>query len=172
MRKPIILAIFLLIQCTPDGINSGDTVNENTLTEIKILVLAKTNKIRQDQNLSPLVQSDAMDTLAKYHSDNMVKFNFFSHTDQDGLSPFQRADKFGYTFSAMGENIVQIPWGINVLDCGNTKSAEAMAECMVEWWRNSPGHYANMTGDYVELGVGISVNDKNEVHGTQVFRTQ
>jgi uncharacterized protein YkwD len=71
----------------------------------------------------------------------------------------------------MAENIVKIPWASSISGCGNTKSAAAMAECMVEWWRNSPDHYANMTGDYVELGVGVSVNS-NEVHGIQVFRTK
>lgn len=23
------------------------------------------------------------------------------------------------------------------------------------WWRNSPGHYMNMVGDYTKLGVGV-----------------
>ena len=42
------------------------------------------------------------------------------------------------------------------------------AECMVEGWRNSPGHYRNMIGDFAELGVGITFSKDSIVFGTQI----
>jgi hypothetical protein len=77
MRKLIFFTFLLLSHCAPEGVLSGDSPDEDALKKIKILVLEKTNKIRQDQNLNAFIPNDEMDALAKYHSDNMVKFIFF-----------------------------------------------------------------------------------------------
>jgi len=119
-----------------------------------------------------------LNRLAQYHSDNMVAKAFYSHVDPEGLNPVSRAEKLGIqawrrvgnTFIGIAENIAQVPWFENVSTCGDTRSAEALAECMVEGWKNSPPHYKNIMGDYVYLGVGIQF-DKNKMgFGTQVFR--
>lgn len=145
---------------------------ENSLAQqIAVLVLEKTNAIRRGQGLPPLLASKAADELAQYHSDNMVTHQFFSHTDHQGTSPSDRADQMGVTWSAIAENIANIPWHENVSSCGDTRTAEALAECMVEGWRNSPGHYRNMIGDFAELGVGITFSKDSIVFGTQIFRT-
>ena len=64
------------------------------------------------------------------------------------------------------------PWFENVSSCGDTRRAEAIAECVVEGWKNSPGHYANMIGDFVELGVGVAFTKDSVAYFTQVFRTR
>lgn len=150
-------------QAPPEG---SDLANE-----IAVLVLEKTNAIRRNQGLPPLSASKAADEVAQYHSDNMVTHQFFSHTDHEGTSPSDRADQMGVTWSAIAENIANIPWHENVSGCGDTRTAEALAECMVEGWRNSPGHYRNMIGDFAELGVGITFSKDSIVFGTQIFRT-
>jgi len=108
----------------------------------------------------------------------MVSKNFYDHIDPEGLNPVTRAEKLGIQawrrkgnrFIGIAENIAQVPWFENVLGCGDTRSAEALAECMVEGWKNSPPHYKNILGDYVYLGVGIQFTPKAMGYGTQVFR--
>ena len=71
----------------------------------------------------------------------------------------------------IAENIGQVPWFENVNGCGDTRSAEVISDCVVEGWRNSPGHYANMIGDFEELGVGVAFTKDSIAYFTQVFRT-
>jgi uncharacterized protein YkwD len=150
---------------------------QNTEEIIK-LIFEKTNRLRVVKGLKPFRALDSLNQLAQYHSDNMVEKHFYSHVDPDGLTPVTRAEKLniqpwrrvGNTFIGIAENIAQVPWFQNVSTCGDTRSSEALAECMIEGWKNSPPHYKNIMGDYIYLGVGIQF-DKNGVgYGTQVFR--
>ena len=117
-----------------------------------------------------MAQNDDMDQLAQLHSDNMVEHNFYSHVDHQGKSPSQRADDSNFEWRRIAENIAQVPWHENVLKCGNTRSAESISECVVEGWRNSPGHYANMIGEFDQLGVGVAFTNDSIAYFTQVFR--
>jgi uncharacterized protein YkwD len=146
-------------------------VNADVVQEIIRLVLQKTNALRASEGLSPLAASAGANRVAQYHSDNMVAHEFFSHIDHEGTSPSDRATALGVSWTAIAENIANVPWHENVSSCGDTRTAEALANCMVEGWKNSPGHYRNMMGAYTELGVGISFSKDNIVFGTQVFRT-
>lgn len=40
----------------------------------------------------------ALNSIAQGHAEDMAKRNFFSHTNPDGLSPQQRADKAGFGY--------------------------------------------------------------------------
>ena len=150
---------------------------QNT-AEISQFIFEKTNLIRAAKGLKPCRPLDSLNQLAQYHSDNMVAKSFYSHVDPDGLTPVTRAEKLniqpwrrvGNTFIGIAENIAQVPWFENVSTCGDTRSAEALAECMVEGWKNSPPHYKNMMGDYIYLGVGIQFDENGVGYGSQVFR--
>ena len=133
-------------------------------------IFEKTNAIRTSRGLSELAQNDDMDQLAQLHSDNMVEHNFYDHVDHQGKSPSQRADDLNFEWRRIAENIAQVPWHENVLKCGNTRSAESISECVVEGWRNSPGHYANMIGEFDQLGVGVAFTNDSIAYFTQVFR--
>ena len=150
---------------------------QNTEEIIK-LIFEKTNRLRVVKGLKPFRALDSLNQLAQYHSDNMVEKHFYSHVDPDGLTPVTRAEKLniqpwrrvGNTFIGIAENIAQVPWFQNVSTCGDTRSSEALAECMIEGWKNSPPHYKNIMGDYIYLGVVIQFDKKGVGYGTQVFR--
>lgn len=146
--------------------------------EIASLIFKKTNALRLAKGLQPFKALDSLDYTAQYHSDNMVAKGFYSHVDPEGLSPVTRAEKLGVLAwrtvgnrrIGIGENIAQVPWFENVNGCGDTRSAEAFAECMVQGWKNSPPHYKNIMSDYQYLGVGIAFDAKGMGFGTQNFR--
>ncbi|MGB2475515.1 MAG: CAP domain-containing protein [Flavobacteriaceae bacterium] len=146
--------------------------------EISQLIFEKTNALRVAKGLEPFKPLDSLNRLAQYHSDNMVTKAFYSHIDPEGLNPVTRAEKLGIEAwqkkgnrrIGIAENIAQVPWFSNVLGCGDTRSSERFAECMVMGWKNSPPHYKNMMGDYRYLGVGLQFDRANMGFGTQVFR--
>lgn len=165
-----ILSIVFVLSCSKNSII--DSIDGNLAFEDQITqaVFEKTNGVRKEKGLAALSRHNELDMLSKLHSDNMVKHNFFAHEDHEGASPSDRADALNFSWTSIAENIGQVPWFQNVTGCGDTRSADAIATCVVEGWRNSPGHYANMIGDFQEIGVGITFNKDSIVYFTQVFR--
>lgn len=53
-----------------------------------------------------MVLDDQLNLIAQFHSDDMNKNNFFSHTSLNGDGPGQRAKKYNFT-NSIGENIAQ-----------------------------------------------------------------
>ena len=73
----------------------------------------------------------------------MATNNYFSHTSLDGTTFDQRIIAAGYTnFRALGENIAYAYGAPN-------------AAVVFDMWKNSPGHYANMIGDFNNAGLGV-----------------
>jgi len=73
----------------------------------------------------------------------MAENGYFSHTSLDGRTLAQRVSGAGYTnYYALGENIA---YAYGAPDAARVYSM----------WKNSPGHYTNMTGSYSEAGLGI-----------------
>ena len=167
----------LHIGCENDSISTAvDNVDLNSQIDSSLQqiitqkIFEKTNAIRTSRGLSELAQNDDMDQLAQLHSNNMVEYNFYDHVDHQGKSPSQRADDLNFEWRRIAENIAEVPWRENVLKCGNTKSAELISECVIDGWRNSPGHLANMTGEFDQLGVGVAFTNDSIAYFTQVFR--
>jgi uncharacterized protein YkwD len=85
----------------------------------------------------------------------MAVKGYFSHTGQDGRSPFDRIKQAGYPGRMMGENIA----------AGQTSAAAVM-----QAWMNSPGHRANILNcGYKEVGVGYVAGGSMRHYWTQNF---
>ena len=142
------------------------------------LIFEETNALRVERGLPKLKKLDSLMDLAQLHSENMVKHHFSDHVDHLGRSPVERAEKYnvqvwvrkGNQFTGIAENIAQTPWFENVRGCGDTRTAENLAQCMVAGWKNSPPQYKNILGDYTYLGVGLYFDEKGMGFGTQNFR--
>ena len=158
------------ISTAADNVDLNSQIDSSLQQIITQKIFEKTNAIRTSRGLSELAQNDDMDQLAELHSLNMIEYNFFDHVDHQNKSPSQRADDLNFEWRRIAENIAEVPWRENVLKCGNTKSAELISECVIEGWRNSPGHLANMTGEFDQLGVGVAFTNDSIAYFTQVFR--
>ncbi|GAA0693571.1 hypothetical protein GCM10010193_55260 [Kitasatospora atroaurantiaca] len=103
-------------------------------------VLALVNQERAKAGCAPLAADPRLDTLATAFSDDMAARDFFSHTDPDGRTPWDRAKTASIGYLG-GENIAR----------GQRTPEEVMAA-----WMNSPGHRANILNcHYTKLGVGV-----------------
>lgn len=103
--------------------------------------VASMNQHRVSLGLSPLTWDPGVAAVATAHSQDMVDRGFFSHTNPDGETPWDRMAAAGVTYTAAGENIAYgYPTGSAVLAA----------------WLGSPGHKANIENpNFTHHGVGL-----------------
>ncbi len=140
------------------------TPTQKTYAEqVAALVLEKTNRERTANGLSALTADATLASVARGHSADMQSNHYFSHTSEDGCDSSCRADKAGYAWRAIGENIYMMS--------GFTLSADAAAEKIVQGWMNSPGHRANILREvYTHSGVGVVAIDE-DIYATALYAT-
>ncbi|MET7360789.1 CAP domain-containing protein [Streptomyces sp. NPDC005562] len=102
-------------------------------------VITLVNQERATAGCRPVQADDRLAELAGDFSADMAARDFFDHTDPDGATPWDRAEKAGID-NLGGENIAR---------------GQADARAVMDSWMNSPGHRANILNcDYKTLGVG------------------
>ncbi len=117
-------------------------------------MLALVNQERAANGLPPFTLDPALSSVARAHSLDMATRSYFSHTNPDGLSPFDRMSRAGITFRSAAENIA---WA-GTVDIAHTSLM------------NSPGHRANILNPTLNrIGIGIVPKDSRNVMVTQVF---
>ncbi|MBK8564605.1 MAG: CAP domain-containing protein [Saprospiraceae bacterium] len=91
--------------------------------------------------VGPIRWNAKLEKAALVHAKDMESNGFFGHTGSDGSSIGKRADRAGYKWRAVGENIAEGYGGFQ-----NTLLA----------WKDSPGHCRNlMNPGYDEMGVAM-----------------
>jgi uncharacterized protein YkwD len=99
------------------------------------------NAHRQSIACPALVWNPAVAAVAQAHSEDMVARDFFSHTNPDGASPFDRLAAADIAFSSAAENIA---------------FGYPTAEAVLAGWLGSSGHRANIENcSLTEHGVGL-----------------
>ncbi|MEV5825649.1 CAP domain-containing protein [Spirillospora sp. NPDC052242] len=103
-------------------------------------VIELTNDERADAGCGPLRTDERLMTAAERHSADMAANDYFSHTSQNGDTPWDRMEAAGYS-SPGAENIAK---------------GYGSAEAVVRGWMNSPGHRRNILNcDLRAIGVGM-----------------
>jgi uncharacterized protein YkwD len=108
-------------------------------------VLHELNAVRARKGRPPLRMSKALTAAAKFHTSDMGRKGYFSHTSKDGTSFWKRLRRFyptaGYRSWAAGENIL---WSSATISAGRA----------VDLWMHSPGHRANILNrSWREVGI-------------------
>ncbi|WP_405563372.1 CAP domain-containing protein [Streptomyces sp. NBC_01180] len=103
-------------------------------------VLSLVNQQRAQAGCRPVRADMSLASLAGAFSAEMASRSFFDHTDPDGATPWDRADKAGVK-GLGGENIAR---------------GQADAAAVMDSWMHSPGHRANILNCHFKtLGVGV-----------------
>ncbi len=101
--------------------------------------------------VDPLQWNNKIELTAQSHSDDMYENDFFCHTGSDGSSHIERANRFGYSGSYVGENISM--WEMHT------------EETVIDGWIASPGHCRNiMNGAFRDMAVA-----RTEKYWTQML---
>lgn len=109
-------------------------------TAVEAEVLAIVNQERAAAGCGPVADDAGLRSVARAHSADMATRGFFSHTNPDGQSPWDRAGAAGISHAG-GENIAR---------------GQADAASVMNAWMTSPGHRANILNcEFTTLGVGV-----------------
>ncbi|MBM4760677.1 CAP-associated domain-containing protein [Bacillus sp. B15-48] len=114
-----------------------------------------TNATRMKHNVPILQWDNHAKNAARRHSKDMADNGFFSHTNLNGKSPFDRMEAENIPFSVAGENLAY----------GQTSSIFAHEGLM-----NSIGHRENiLRADFRLVGIGVAFNLDSHPYYTQNF---
>ena len=122
--------------------------------QLKVVTL--TNDERAKVGCKPLATNANLNVVAQEHASDMAVNNYFSHTSQNGDSPFDRMRAAGASGGGyMAENIA---WG-------QRSAAEVMKA-----WMNSKGHRDNILNcNLKRIGVGYAVSESGKTYWVQDF---
>jgi hypothetical protein len=116
------------------------------------------NKDRKKYKLKPLFMQDDLQDVARLHSKDMAKSDYFDHTNLTGQS---HADRY------VDAQISDVISGENLAKIGGYPHPVHRAEIGL---MNSPGHRANILNEsYNCVGIGIHKSDKKVYYYTQNF---
>ena len=122
------------------------------------LLFDLTNAARVNHGLSVLEFIEPLIETARDHSEDMAKNNYFSHTNLEGQSPFDRMAEDNISFRTAGENLAT----------GQQSSIFAHEGLM-----NSLGHRENILNeDFESLAVGVSFSTDAQPFYTENFLTK
>jgi hypothetical protein len=132
----------------------------NPLPQVERIVFTLTNAERARRGLPILQPDETLDAIARAHSTDMLRRNFFDHTNPDGEGPGERVARAHRQL--VGESAENV-WS------GSGYSPNAAAAQIVADWMASAGHRANILNQvYTHGGVGIAM-DGMEIRATQNF---
>lgn len=101
------------------------------------------NALRRKEGVpGRLASSGVLDRVAQKHAEDMLKRGYFSHLNPDGKTVRERAQREGYLWRTLGENLAE----------GQTRIEQLLAN-----WRDSPPHRAVLLDpEMEELGLGMA----------------
>jgi uncharacterized protein YkwD len=135
---------------------------QSEFSELELEVQKLVNEERVNHGLKQLTWNDDLAVVARSHSEDMIKRNFFQHKNPDGLDYQDRLEKEDiYYFNKTGENLYSLITQVN---------QSIVVEKAVEGWMNSIGHREIILDeDFNEAGVGIVNLNRTEFYITHVF---
>jgi uncharacterized protein YkwD len=142
----------------PRPATRGSPVN---LTGVEAALVEMTNDIRRRNGLPVLLEDGICRDAARGHSADMLKRNYFSHTDPEGRTLKER----------LPANLATRRWGENIWTGSgyDPRQVHYLAQVIMVGWMNSPGHRENILAPgYTHLGVGVMAKNQ-EIKATQVF---
>lgn len=159
------------------------SVPDIDITQLENKIHDLVNKERAKRGLSALLKDKRLRKVARNYSQDMVTRNFFSHSDPDGRSFYDRykADGFecsiltGGTTCVGAENIAQSNlFSSSFYKDGKTffnwSTEDKIAESVVKIWLNSKGHKANILTTYFRRhGIGVAFSEDGKAYITENF---
>lgn len=139
------------------------------VAELELMVHEGINAARRNVGRSPLIWREDLAELARAHSDDMTKRNYFSHDTPEGLDPTDRLHEAGLSCrSGFSYGIAE-----NIAIETSLSNPSVTATEAVAGWIGSPGHRENLLGiQYDATGIGASFGvwqGYKAVYLTQVF---
>lgn len=131
----------------PSASISASTFANSDIAAARAQILKETNQVRAEAGLAPLQLSNALNNVAQGCSEQQAAQGFMAHCDNF-------ANKFPQGWTTASENVA-MGYSVGEVTMG---------------WRNSPGHYRNMTDpNATHIGIGIAYGADGTPYYTQNF---
>lgn len=129
-------------------------LSSDILAEQSKKIIALTNNIRKELNISPLQENQVLNQAALNKAQDMLVDQYFAHVSPDDRALRHWLYDLKYNFKFAGENLA-----IGFSDANNVVAA----------WKESPTHYSNIIDpDFTEIGVGVVSGDYNGYETTLI----
>ncbi|WP_435156096.1 CAP domain-containing protein [Haladaptatus sp. DFWS20] len=133
------------------------------------------NEERTDHGLQPVEFDAALRDIARNHSAEMGREQYFQHVSPSGETPgdrYRTADY--YCIRGAGENIAYTSFDRRVKTENGTvvhyRTADELARGIVSQWMNSPSHRENLLSENWEReGIGVYYAESERIFATQNF---
>jgi uncharacterized protein YkwD len=148
--------LFTMVSCSSD--DSGTSVSKEAVVtnydynEVELRLVQLINNHRVSLGLNPLQVINHISYKSEGHNEYMIERQSVSHDNF-----YQRSQSIIETLGAekVAENVAY-----------NYMTAESAFAA----WKNSPGHRANMEGDFTHFGISVSVDPQtNRKYYTNMF---
>jgi uncharacterized protein YkwD len=115
-------------------------------------LLEAMNEQRARRGLPALHRNVRLEAAAADRIHDMFEYGYFDHVAPDGTQPFVWVRQRGYRYVRVGENLA---------------TGQRAAREVVEQWMGSPGHRANVLGNFQDTGIAIAEGspDGRRSHG-------
>lgn len=135
------------IEEKPAVLSSASTFATSDVVAARAQILKETNHVRAEAGLPPLKLSNALNSVAQGCSQQQAAQGYMAHCDNF-------ASKFPQGWTTASENVAA-GYSVGQVTTG---------------WRNSPGHYRNMTDPKAtHIGIGIAYGADGTPYYTQNF---
>lgn len=114
------------------------------------------NAVRSRYGLGYFTWNDMVSDVARGHSEDMSKNEYFAHENLQGKSPFDRMESSGLIYMSAAENIA----------AGYPNAVYAH-----EAWMNSGDHREAILAEIEQFGAGIAQNSEGYIYFTENFYT-
>ena len=146
---------------------------------VEDFVHAKINDRRAVHDLPPLEWDGTVASVARAHSADMARRDYFAHRNPDGEAPADRFQDVANYCQGYGENIAKTWLGRRVSQADDDgivrhRTAEGLATGLVNQWMNSTPHRRAIleegrTPGWDRAGVGVYIADNGAVYAGQNF---
>ena len=145
------------------GNDDSAAIADNQATYINQITIGVNTERNSNGGLAPLLREPNLDAMAAAHNIAMrdsapvnadpIQINHNNYQD--------RADQvFGLGYSRFGENVGGI----------RGYATSQVSNAFINGWINSPGHLANILGDFTHTGVDVLVDPTDgTIYATQIF---
>jgi uncharacterized protein YkwD len=116
------------------------------------------NEVRREHGLAELSTNETLVRIARGHSEDMARRQYFAHDTPEGVGSKDRAQRQGVSFRRLGENIHR------------SRGIADPVRAAVDSWMKSRAHRKTiLTAEYTETGIGVAVDERGAVYFTQLF---
>jgi uncharacterized protein YkwD len=135
-RKLLVCIVVMLALTTVNmviGASSADAAGAR-MGKAERKALREINRYRVHHGLPRLRANAKLTSAARWMARDMIRYQYFAHTDHRGRSPFDRLNAFGYRGAGLyrGENLA---------------AGRKSPHLTIVDWKNSPAHNANLLED-------------------------